>query len=175
MNESIFSKLNSINVNDKTEKKRNINGQFIEIHGDRKNRAKLYRVWCGMKERCYNLKNKSYKNYGKRGIIVCNEWLNNYSNFKKWALLSGYKEGLSIDRINVNGNYEPNNCRWVTTEQQNRNYRKNIFIVFNDKKICLKELSEIVQQNYSTLLWRYKNNKEKFIEGVKKYGKIRCI
>lgn len=157
------------------EKIRNNNGQFVEIHGDRKNRNKLYRVWCSMKERCYNSNNKRYKNYGLRKIKVCDEWKENYINFKTWALNNGYKEGLTIDRINVNGNYEPSNCRWATTKEQNRNYSKNIFVEFNNTKICLKELSEIIKINYGTLLWRYKNNKEKFIKGVEKYGKIRCF
>lgn len=151
---------------------RNKKGQFIKIHGDKN--TKLYRVWCSMKERCNNIHNKSYKNYGKKGIKVCSEW-NNYINFKKWALSNGYQENLTIDRINFNKNYEPNNCRWVDTKIQNRNYSKNIFIEFNNKKMCLKELSEKIPEKYATLLWRYKNNKQKFIKGVEKYGRIRCI
>jgi len=86
------------------------------IHGDakRNNRAKLYKIWIGMKSRCYNPSRWDYKYYGKKGIIVCNEWRDDYNDFKLWAILTGYQEGLSIDRINSSGNYEPKNCQWIT-------------------------------------------------------------
>ena len=85
--------------------------------------SKLYKVWGGMKTRCYNKNFIYYCNYGGRGIKVCDEWKNDFSKFYKWAINNGYKEGLTIDRINNDGNYEPNNCRWVTRAEQNRNKR----------------------------------------------------
>jgi hypothetical protein len=94
-------------------------------HGDSKTR--LYRTWSGMKSRCSNPHNSKYDLYGGRGIKVCEEWLD-FSNFKTWAYANGYnptltKEEQSIDRIDSNGNYEPNNCRWADIKTQNKNRR----------------------------------------------------
>ena len=92
--------------------------------------SKLNQVYKGMKQRCFNSNDKHYKNYGARGITVCPEWLDReevklkgspskgWLTFKKWALENGYKEGLTIDRINVNGNYEPSNCRWINIKAE---------------------------------------------------------
>lgn len=82
----------------------------------------LYRRWRDMKSRCFNPNNCNYKHYGGRGITVCDEWLD-FNNFKVWALNHGYSKELSIDRIDNNGNYEPNNCRWVTHNIQCINMR----------------------------------------------------
>lgn len=87
-------------------------------------RCRINRIWHHMKERCYNINCKDYYNYGGRNIKVCDEWLKSFENFYIWAIISGYKNNLSIDRININGNYEPDNCRWVTSTQQNINRRK---------------------------------------------------
>lgn len=89
-------------------------------HGESRN--KLYFVWAQMKGRCSNQNNPEYHNYGGRGIKVCEDWKNS-ANFLKWAHESGYKEGLTIDRINVNGNYCPENCRWTNFHIQNTNKR----------------------------------------------------
>ena len=86
----------------------------------------LYNVHMRMKSRCYNPKDKSYHNYGGRGIIICDEWLNSYEAFYDWAMANGYNEGLSIDRIDVNGNYCPENCRFATPSQQSINRRKEL-------------------------------------------------
>ena len=136
--------------------------------------TRLHNIWLSMRGRCEKPKCSGYKKYGAKGIRVCAEW-NCFDNFMNWAYENGYTDELTIDRIDPKGNYEPSNCRWATTKEQNRNYSKNIFVEFNNTKICLKELSEIIKINYGTLLWRYKNNKEKFIKGVEKYGKIRCF
>lgn len=81
----------------------------------------LYRKWFGMKTRCYNPKYENYNHYGGRGIIVCNEWVNDFKAFYDWAIENGWREGLEIDRISNDGNYEPTNCRFVTTLINNRN------------------------------------------------------
>lgn len=85
--------------------------------------TKLYNVWKSMKQRCNNKNNHAYKWYGGKGVKVCDEWngSHSYENFYKWAMASGYKEGLTIDRIDPDGNYEPNNCRWITISEQQRN------------------------------------------------------
>ena len=98
-------------------------------HGKRYTR--LYHVWCGIKQRCYNVNSHKYKNYGGRSIIMCDEWKDDFMSFYNWAMQKGYDENAlygkcTIDRIDVNGNYEPSNCRWVDMKIQSNNKRKNI-------------------------------------------------
>lgn len=85
--------------------------------------TRIYKIYYSMKSRCNNTKSKHYKNYGGRGIEICSEWLNDFNKFHKWALENGYSDNLTIDRINNDGNYEPNNCRWTTRNVQSRNTR----------------------------------------------------
>ena len=95
--------------------------------------TKLKRKLSSIKSRCYNTNSSSYKNYGARGIKVCDEWLNDFMNFYNWAIDNGYKDGLTLDRIDVNGNYEPSNCRWITSSEQRYNTRRNRLIQYNNK------------------------------------------
>lgn len=97
------------------------NKDLKTTHGEKKTR--LYRIWKGMKQRCFNPNDKDYEKYGGRGITICDEWKEDFCKFKSWALASGYAQELSIDRIENNGNYEPSNCRWATQSQQNSNRR----------------------------------------------------
>lgn len=88
-------------------------------------KTKLYKRWVKMKYRCYNTNSKDYKYYGGRGIKVCDEWKNDFIAFYNWSIKNGYKEDLTIDRINVDGDYEPSNCRWATWKEQANNKRTN--------------------------------------------------
>ena len=91
------------------------------IHG--KYHTRLHGVWNCMKQRCNNPNNQKYKDYGGRGIKVCEEWLHDFQSFYDWAMSNGYADGLSIDRKDVNGDYEPSNCRWATMKEQRHNRR----------------------------------------------------
>lgn len=118
--------------------------------------VKLYGVWANMKYRCYNPHCKAYKDYGGRGISVCPEWLSGFTGFYSWAIGAGYKEGLSIDRINNDGNYEPSNCRWVTMKIQSANRRNSSLYTFNGKTQGLKQWADEYGMHYGTLSGRVK-------------------
>lgn len=121
-------------------------------HG--KSKEKIYFVWKAMINRCTNNKNHNYKDYGGRGIKVCTEWMN-INNFIKWANSNGYKEGLEIDRINNDGNYEPSNCRWTTRKVQTNNCRRNIVVNIEGVSKTLKQWAEYSNLNVNTLQYRY--------------------
>lgn len=106
-------------------------------HGDRYTR--LYRVWAHMKERCFNPNSISYENYGGRGITVCAEWKQDFVAFRDWAMENGYSDELQIDRIDNDGNYCPENCRWSTRKEQSLNRRSNVFLTFNGKRQTVRE------------------------------------
>lgn len=97
---------------------------------------RLYNTWTNMKQRCYNPNSRDYKNYGERGISICEEWKNDFQAFYSWAMANGYKDNLTIDRIDVNGNYEPSNCRWVTMLVQRHNRRDAEFEAGKELEKC---------------------------------------
>lgn len=125
-------------------------------HSHKSSKTRLYHTWQGMKARCYYEGCDSYNLYGARGIIICEEWLNDFSAFKEWALISGYKEHLTIERIDFNGNYEPSNCKWITRPEQSNNRRTSIFIEYKGEILNLKQWSDKLGINYGTLNGRYK-------------------
>lgn len=120
---------------------------------------RLYNTWEHMKQRCYNKNNKDYKNYGARGIIVCNEWLDDFMIFYSWAISNGYRDDLTLDRVNVNGNYEPNNCRWATQGEQNNNKQSHHKLTYNGETLTLAQWSERVNIPYNTLERRINKHK----------------
>lgn len=131
------------------------------IHGDAKegNWTRLYRTWVDIKTRCYNSNCKSYPRYGGRGIKMCDEWLHSYVAFKEWAEANGYNPELSanknsIDRIDNDGDYCPENCRWVTKQQQACNRRSNLFLEYNGERKIVTEWAKIVGINWQTIAAR---------------------
>lgn len=107
-------------------------------HGNTKH--PLYRKWQDMKNRCYNQSVDHYKNYGGRGIGVCEEWVNDFTAFYNWCMLNNWEKGLEIDRLNVNENYSPNNCRITTHEENAFNKTNTRYVEWNGEKICLAKL-----------------------------------
>ena len=107
--------------------------------------TRLYRIWSEMKSRCCSKTCKGYKNYGLRGISICDEWLgeNGFENFYNWSMRNGYSDELTIDRINNDGNYEPSNCRWTDYEMQANNKRNNTILTLNGVSHTLAEWSRI--------------------------------
>ena len=113
-------------------------------HGYRKTR--LYTIYNGMKQRCNNPKSPEYKNYGGRGITVCEEWnkSDGLKAFAEWALANGYKDNLTIERIDVNGNYEPGNCTWIPRSEQGKNTTKNVHLEYKGEKMILADFSRMI-------------------------------
>lgn len=107
------------------------------------NLERLYRIWSGMKYRCFDSRCKGYYNYGGRGITVCDEWRNDYSVFREWALNNGYSDELTLDRIDNNGNYEPSNCRWATVQVQSNNTRVNKRVTYKGETHTLADWGRI--------------------------------
>lgn len=116
---------------------------------------KLWRVWWSMKKRCYDNNNKHYNDYGGRDIKVCDEWLQSYENFYNWSMNNGYGDGLSIDRIDTNKNYEPNNCRWTDTKTQAYNTRRNFFLWYNEKWRTVEEIAKIEHISCDKAYYKY--------------------
>lgn len=112
--------------------------EYRKIHGF-SNKEHLYSTWKGIKHRCYCKTAKRYKDYGGRGITMCEDWKNSYISFRDWAINNGWIEGLTIDRIDNDKGYYPENCRFVTYKEQNRNQRSNVFLSYNGKTMILAD------------------------------------
>lgn len=113
--------------------------------------TRVYYIWQDMRRRCNDSKEKEYQNYGGRGISVCDDWNKSFEVFYKWAVENGYTDELTIDRIDVNGNYEPSNCRFVTFKEQMNNRTDNHYLTFNSETHTISEWSEITGIQYATL------------------------
>ena len=124
--------------------------QGNEYHG--KSGYAIYGVWRSMVSRCHNKSHVDYKNYGGRGISVCVRWRRSFENF--YTDTSPRPSGMSLDRIDNNGDYTAENCRWATRKQQNRNTRRNRVLTFNGESKCVSEWSEITGIRYHTIIGR---------------------
>jgi hypothetical protein len=113
-------------------------------------------IWGGMKARCYSDNHVNYKNYGGRGITICDEWLDSFPAFAVWAITNGYEESLSIDRIRNNGSYNPRNCKWSTSVEQGNNRRTNIVVRISSIEKTIAQWADIVGVPRSTMYLRYK-------------------
>ena len=116
--------------------------------------TRLYRIWCGIKQRCLNPEGTGYEHYGGRGIGICEEWKTSPEAFIEWALKNGYSDELSIDRIKNNEDYSPENCRWCTREEQERNKRTNHLLTYKGETHCVAEWAEITGISYNTIITR---------------------
>lgn len=126
---------------------------MAKTHG--KSGTKLYFIWIEMRRRCRSENHPKYHLYGGRGITVCKEW-QSFELFYEWSLSTGYIEGLSIDRIDNNGIYEPNNCRWVTQLEQNNNTRRTNKFTYKGKTQSLADWARELNLNYHTLRSRHR-------------------
>lgn len=129
---------------------------------------RLHKIWASMRERCYYTKHPHYKSYGGRGIVVCEEWTD-YVTFAKWAFRNGYSDTLSIDRIDVNGNYEPSNCRWIPMNEQHSNKRTNHFIEVNGEVMTIAQCAKRYNIPKSTV--RYWAKQYNDVLQIKKCGR----
>lgn len=121
--------------------------------------SRLYNIYKNMLQRCYNPKKPKYPNYGARGIVVCDEWKDDYNVFKDWAINNGYRDDLTIERVDVNGNYEPNNCKWITNLEQMWNRTDTLWVMYKGKQYCMSHiLRELgLLQHMSAIKKRMKN------------------
>lgn len=137
------------------------NSKFLELvektktHG--MSSTRLYDIWIFMKHRCNNPNSRSYKDYGGRGIKVCEEWQNSFESFYKWSIENGYDDKLTIDRIDVNGNYCPENCRWATKKEQANNTRNNRMITAFGKTMTMHQWADYSGIRYQTIYRRLKD------------------
>jgi len=126
--------------------------------------TRLYKIWYGMKYRCLSKKYNGYENYGGRGITICDDWVNDFVVFYDWSIKNGYNDILTLDRINTNGNYEPNNCRWTTKQIQasNRRIGKNNKLGYTGVSYCekSKKYTGFICFNGSRYTWRANTLKE---------------
>ena len=133
-------------------------------HGGSK--TKLYRIWNAIKYRCENVNGQDYKDYGARGISVCQEWRHDFAAFRDWALANGYKDGLSIDRINNNKGYSPINCRWADAYTQANNKRNNRWLEAGGEKMTISQ--------WSRKIGRYDSNVRRSLKKNPKYLEELC-
>jgi hypothetical protein len=122
--------------------------------------TRIYKIWDGIKQRCYRTYSSVYEYYGGRGITVCDEWKEDFMSFYTWAMKNGYSDELTIDRKDVNGNYEPSNCRWATMKEQQNNKTNNHFLTINNETHTVTEWERIANLPPFTIFKRLRSNWE---------------
>lgn len=120
----------------------------------KKCRTRLYKTWANMKSRCNNSKASNYAYYGDKGIGICNAWSTDFMGFYNWAIGNGYLDDLTIDRIEVDGNYEPSNCRWATMQEQDNNKTSNQVVTYEGKAMTIAQWSRNTGISYYALIQR---------------------
>ena len=142
-------------------------GTYRHGFSRKKSKERLYKTWANMKSRCNNPNTKSYSDYGGRGIKICDEWNNDFISFKNWALSNGYTDKLTIDRIDNNKGYYPENCRWVGKDIQGINKRNCINITYKGKTQTISQWSRETGINQATIKYRYSHgySLEKIFKG----------
>lgn len=131
---------------------------------------RLYHIYYNMLDRCNNPNSTNYKNYGERGITVCKEWEESYESFRDWSHKNGYKKDLTIDRIDVNGNYEPSNCRWTTIKEQQNNKRDTVYHEINGKRYTFGDLAEKYNIDIKKLRYRYYDHDKNIMVALEMLG-----
>lgn len=139
-------------------------GARTKTHGMSKTR--LYQTWANMKERCCCKNNPAYGTYGGRGIMICDDWNNSFEAFAKWALSNGYQDDLTIERIDYNKGYTPENCKWISKSDQANNRRSNVKITFNNETHNLSEWCKMYGKNYYLVYNRIHKNKWDFERAI---------
>lgn len=139
------------------------NAEYFTTHN--KTHIRLYSIYTDVKQRCFNPNSKAYFYYGGRGIVMCDEWKNNFCLFYDWAIENGYEESLTLERIDVNGNYEPSNCTWIPAREQSKNRRNSHYITHNGTTKTLSDWSRELKVSRQTLRkWENESNGENAIE-----------
>lgn len=134
---------------------------------------KLYSKWCGIKRRCLNKNDSHYMNYGGRGIQICSDWKNDFETFKNWALENGYKSNLSIERIDIDKGYYPDNCMWIPLENQCINKTNTVYMKYNGEIKRMVDIAKIENIPYKTISSRYyRYKKNNLCDGVIDYEMI---
>lgn len=120
-----------------------------------KDNQRLYDVWKGMRKRCYSEHHKDYRYYGKKGVVMCDEWKNSFDSFAEWAYSHGYKDSLTIERIDNSTGYCPENCTWITKSEQQQNRTDKILIEHDGKTLNLKQWCTLLMLDYAQIHYRY--------------------
>lgn len=132
-----------------------------------KTNTRLYAIWTSMKRRCYNPHDKSYQKwYGAKGIKMCDEWKNDFMSFHDWSISNGYNDTLSIDRIDCNGNYEPSNCRWVTSQVQAINKSNNVLLTYNGETLTVTDWARRLNVAQATIKRRFEKHGSPYKEVI---------